>query len=612
MDQSVAGSDDWGFQPAKGGMAIEAKLGMFIIMILLGAFGFLVYRKVDQHQQMASTTETKTESTKEESLGVLDTDGGLIAQSSDSDAESAVSFDPLPTRDISNDPESESINFLEEDSQETPVVTFDPGSDPGSDPRDGHDDEFTVSIPEVDSTKAASDSDPFAPQEVATTEDPVALGEDIAALQFDETDDIDLTPDTNIAGRVMSDADDFTEPNSTGQGSFVFDESPAAPPIDDFGQVAETDSTQTTDVATLDPQEPNDGWSNAGNDDSTDLVFDPEEAPADATLAFDDEPIGDTFDDTPVIDDRLVAEQKPFDAIDLAESEPELELMDEPGFQTPDEDIVIADDATFDALDNEAEQPEPGFAFADEPADAPDTNFGDFDEEPQELLVLGEPNVAEPPTPAEDLELNFSEAPTVALQDAGNDAAAQLRPVVPARGEQPILARKDGDFSVPGFAYENRVVTASAEEEPYDVTEVQPGDNYWKISRRAYGTSRYFSALALYNHRRIADPKKLRPGMKVLIPDAEVLEQKYPQLFRDSAPRKQQPTGYFVQPDGTAAYRIGERDTLSQIAQKHLGRSSRWIQIYRLNQNVLSNPNRLKPGTVIILPDSATNVHMVP
>ena len=98
----------------------------------------------------------------------------------------------------------------------------------------------------------------------------------------------------------------------------------------------------------------------------------------------------------------------------------------------------------------------------------------------------------------------------------------------------------------------------------------------------------------------------------MLIPAASVLEQRYPEFFRNQQRRPVQPAGYFLKPDGTPAYRVGERETLSEISQKHLGRASRWIQIYRLNQQTLKDPNKLKLGTVIVLPDDATDVHLAP
>lgn len=157
-----------------------------------------------------------------------------------------------------------------------------------------------------------------------------------------------------------------------------------------------------------------------------------------------------------------------------------------------------------------------------------------------------------------------------------------------------------------------KIQQVSATVNPDGIYTVKPDDTYWTISKHAYGTARFFSSLALYNKNRIKDPRKLREGMKVVIPDPTVLIQRYPELLQDYIPKKTMPSGYFLKPDGMPAYRIGERETLSEISQKHLGRASRWIQLYRMNQHVLKNPNRLKPGTVIDLPDDATNVHMVP
>lgn len=162
------------------------------------------------------------------------------------------------------------------------------------------------------------------------------------------------------------------------------------------------------------------------------------------------------------------------------------------------------------------------------------------------------------------------------------------------------------------IANTSKIQQVAGTRDPDGIYTVKPDDTYWTISKHAYGTARFFSSLALYNKNRIKDPRKLREGMKVVIPDPKVLVERYPELLQDYIPKKTLPSGYFLKPDGMPAYRIGARETLSEISQKHLGRASRWIQLYRMNQHVLKNPNRLKPGTVIDLPDDATNVHMVP
>lgn len=168
------------------------------------------------------------------------------------------------------------------------------------------------------------------------------------------------------------------------------------------------------------------------------------------------------------------------------------------------------------------------------------------------------------------------------------------------------------DEQIAAKSHSGKIQQVSATRDPDGIYTVKDDDTYWTISKHAYGTARFFSSLALYNKNRIKDPRRLRKGMKVVIPDPQVLIEKYPELLQDYIPRESKPTGYFLKANGMPAYRIGERETLSEISQKHLGRASRWIQIYRMNQNVLQNPNRLKPGTVINLPDDATNVHVVP
>jgi nucleoid-associated protein YgaU len=148
---------------------------------------------------------------------------------------------------------------------------------------------------------------------------------------------------------------------------------------------------------------------------------------------------------------------------------------------------------------------------------------------------------------------------------------------------------------------------------------VQPQDNFWTISRKKYGTSRYFQALAEVNKSRIPEPSRMRPGMKVSTPPAELLEERYGQFMPPGTrvqvtaaeeTAKIAPSGFIVGPDGTPKFITSEHDTLSSIAARHLGRSSRWIQIYEMNRDKLPNPNQVKVGTELVLPGDASNVAM--
>lgn len=171
----------------------------------------------------------------------------------------------------------------------------------------------------------------------------------------------------------------------------------------------------------------------------------------------------------------------------------------------------------------------------------------------------------------------------------------------------------DGKFSLAAFNYQNGTTASPTDDgTAHDSVVVQNGENYSKISKRVYGTARYFSALAVFNQHRIPDPMKMRPGMIVLTPEARVLEERYPQLFIDLQPKVKEPAMFLVLEDGSPAYRVGERETLSDISKRFLGRSSRWVEIYQMNQSAVKDPNKLKPGIILALPDDATEVNMIP
>ncbi len=52
----------------------------------------------------------------------------------------------------------------------------------------------------------------------------------------------------------------------------------------------------------------------------------------------------------------------------------------------------------------------------------------------------------------------------------------------------------------------------------------------------------------------------------------------------------------------TKEYTVQKGDTLWKIAEKQLGRSHRWKYLYELNKDRIKNPDKLKPGTKILIP----------
>lgn len=150
---------------------------------------------------------------------------------------------------------------------------------------------------------------------------------------------------------------------------------------------------------------------------------------------------------------------------------------------------------------------------------------------------------------------------------------------------------------------------------------VQAGDSYWTISRKVYGTARYFRVLAEYNSRTIPDPAKMRPGMTVQTPAESVLREMLVANSSASAgsaatarPAGSPPVtpqqGVFFDEKNQPLYRVGKDDTLTTIAADHLGRWARWRQIFEMNKDQLDNPNKLQIGMVLKLPSDATRSAM--
>ncbi len=156
---------------------------------------------------------------------------------------------------------------------------------------------------------------------------------------------------------------------------------------------------------------------------------------------------------------------------------------------------------------------------------------------------------------------------------------------------------------------------------------VESGDNFCTISRKLYGSEKFYLALAEHNRNRVADPCRMRPGLIISAPPLETLERQHAALIpkpqkgaeaKQDKPhavkkvsREPEPPGLFHDENGAAWYRVARGDTLGEIAQAHLGRTSRSEQIYQLNRQRLPNPDNLDVGQVLRLPNDATRVRLV-
>ncbi|UUV29921.1 LysM peptidoglycan-binding domain-containing protein [Amycolatopsis roodepoortensis] len=166
----------------------------------------------------------------------------------------------------------------------------------------------------------------------------------------------------------------------------------------------------------------------------------------------------------------------------------------------------------------------------------------------------------------------------------GTTAAEASQPAAPASIVAPQVS-------------EQRSPQAAEDADPpvADGYTVVPGDSLMSIAAEQLGDeSRYQEIFNLNRGRRQADGAALRsvdlikPGWRLALPtESQCVE-----------------------------VVVGAGDTLTQIAQKHLGSASRYVEIFELNRGrplpggrVLDDPDRIYPGDVLQLPGAATPAH---
>lgn len=128
---------------------------------------------------------------------------------------------------------------------------------------------------------------------------------------------------------------------------------------------------------------------------------------------------------------------------------------------------------------------------------------------------------------------------------------------------------------------------------------VVPGDTLWDLARRYLGDPRRYRDITGLNVDRLpGGGSPLRPGWVLLLPaDATGL------------PRWGEPL-----PAGTTWVTVARGDTLSSIAERHLGNGDDWTVLWQLNDHrrqpdgrVLRDPNLLLPGWRVAVPPSTAD-----
>jgi nucleoid-associated protein YgaU len=186
---------------------------------------------------------------------------------------------------------------------------------------------------------------------------------------------------------------------------------------------------------------------------------------------------------------------------------------------------------------------------------------------------------------------------------------------------------------------------------------VKSGENFFTIAHDYYGSGRFYPALWKANSDQVPDPEKLRVGQTIRIPPPEALDgslvlpprapagagtvansARSTRPARDNAsskavsdrssavalalpvsdpfgernfPATKPAAGDLAASSSAPArprlprYRIRRQETLRSIARDTLGDSRRADEILEMNREVIDDPNQLKPGQEIELPEDA-------
>ncbi|MEU8242748.1 LysM peptidoglycan-binding domain-containing protein [Actinoplanes missouriensis] len=147
-------------------------------------------------------------------------------------------------------------------------------------------------------------------------------------------------------------------------------------------------------------------------------------------------------------------------------------------------------------------------------------------------------------------------------------------------GWRPTLpAAKPGTFELPDLLRLAGVLGAPVTTPPQPATyTVKSGDTLSGIARSQLGDEKRWPQIYVLNRKQIRDPNRIIPGQVLQLPP-------------------KQPVGAIPR-----LYTVKRGDTLFGIAKSQLGDGNRWPEIFRLNRDVLDNPDRIVPGQTLILP----------
>ena len=124
---------------------------------------------------------------------------------------------------------------------------------------------------------------------------------------------------------------------------------------------------------------------------------------------------------------------------------------------------------------------------------------------------------------------------------------------------------------------------------------VKSGETLGVISTRYYGSANHVDQIAKINN--LGNPNQVKVGTRLILPKS------FNQMSLASNGDRSTATPSKVQRKRQTV-KVREGETLSDIAKRELGDGSKWHSLWKANKQVVPNPDRLSPGTVLQLPSN--------
>lgn len=194
------------------------------------------------------------------------------------------------------------------------------------------------------------------------------------------------------------------------------------------------------------------------------------------------------------------------------------------------------------------------------------------------------PSVMATPSPAPTAEPTPSPEPTPRPTATPHAAAHPTQ--VPPPPSVPPVASPEVTKAPPAAPTATPAVTASVPPAaPEQTYVVRPGDSLYGIAKAQLGDGDRWNEIYEANRDTVMVPNLITPGTELKLPGGEA-----------AAP---------VAPARPQTYTVQPGDSLSWIAERHLGDAGRWPELYELNRDRLTSPQIVHPGTRLRLPAAA-------